>query len=59
MTVDYAGKREELLKEHAAARHRRNAAVLGSEEHRKAVAEVGRIEVELAKLAREQDPPRV
>ncbi len=59
MTADYTMKREQLLKEHAAARHRRNAAVLGSEEHRKAVAEVGRIEVELAKLAREQDPPRV
>lgn len=59
MTADYATKRDELRRKHADARARRDRAVLGSDEHKAAAAEVGRIEVELAKLAREQDPPLV
>lgn len=51
--------REELLAEHAAARHRRNGAVLGSAEWEEASAEVARIEVEIARLERAMDPPRV
>jgi len=51
--------REELLKAHADARRRRDRAPLGSEEYRAAVAEVGRIEVEIARLERAMDPPRV
>ena len=54
-----AGKtREELLAEHAAARHRRDAASLGSPAHREAVLEVERIEVAIAALERPMDPPR-
>lgn len=59
MTSDYATTRERLLKEHAEARRRRDAAEHGSDAHRKAIAEVGRIEVELARVARDQDPPLV
>jgi len=51
--------REELLRQHAEARRRRDAAPLGSEEYRRAAAEVGRIEVEIARLERAMDPPRV
>jgi hypothetical protein len=51
--------RAELLALHAAARRRRNAAALGSEEHRRAVDEVGRIEVEIARVERAADPPLV
>jgi hypothetical protein len=51
--------REELLEEHSAARRRRNAAPLGSEAFREAVAEVERIEVEIARIERAMDPPRV
>lgn len=51
--------REQLLEEHAAARRRRNAAALGSDAFREAVAEVERIEVEIARLERAMDPPRV
>jgi hypothetical protein len=47
------GTRDELLALHAAARRRRNAAPWGSEEHRHAVAEVARIEVEIARVDRE------
>jgi hypothetical protein len=39
--------RAELLARWTAARNRRDAAVLGSEEHRQAVIEVGEIEVEI------------
>ena len=59
MSVDYAERRADLLKRHAEARRRRDAATLGSEEHRKAVAEIGLLEIELARIAREQDPPLV
>ena len=51
--------REALLEQHAAARRRRNAAELGSHDWEQASAEVGRIEVEIARLERAMDPPRV
>ncbi|HEX5826116.1 MAG TPA: hypothetical protein VFY23_01230 [Candidatus Limnocylindrales bacterium] len=51
--------REELLVLHRQARARRNAAVGGSHEWEQAQAEVGRIEVEIARLERAMDPPRV
>jgi len=51
--------REELLEQHAAARRRRNAAELGGHEWEQASAEVGRIEVEIARIERAMDPPRV
>ena len=50
--------REELLRRHAEARHRRDAAPLGSDAYREAAAEVGRIEVEIARIERAMDPPR-
>jgi hypothetical protein len=54
-----AATREQLLVEHAAARHRRNAAALGSREWEDASADVGRIEVEIARLERAMNPPRL
>lgn len=51
--------REQLLEQHAQARRRRNAAPLGSEAWADASAEVGRIEVEIARIERAMDPPRV
>ncbi len=51
--------REELLVQHAEARRRRNAAPLGSEEHRAAVADIAQIEVEIARIERAMEPPRV
>lgn len=51
--------REQLLNEHAEARRRRDSAALGSEEYRQAAEEVGRIEVEIARIERAMDPPRV
>ena len=55
-----AGKtREELLAEHAEARHRRDAAPLGSPAHRESLLEVERIEVAIAALERSMDPPRM
>ena len=51
--------REALLELHAAARRRRNASALGSHEWEQASADVGRIEVEIARLERAMDPPRV
>jgi hypothetical protein len=59
MPPDTLKTREDLLRDHADARRRRDRAPLGSEEHRVAVAEVGRIEVEIARLERAMDPPRV
>jgi hypothetical protein len=53
------GTREELLALHKAARARRNAAVLGGHEWEQAQAEVGRIEVEIARIERAMDPPQV
>jgi hypothetical protein len=54
-----ARSREELLALHAEARRRRNAATLGSEAWEAASHEVGRIEIEIARLERAMDPPRV
>jgi hypothetical protein len=51
--------RAELLLEHQAARGRRNAAVLGSEAYRAACDDIGRIEVEIARVERSMTPPRV
>jgi hypothetical protein len=51
--------REELLELHAQARRRRDAAELGSEEFRDASAEVAQIEVEIARIERAMDPPRI
>ena len=51
--------REALLELHAAARRRRNASALGSHEWEQASADVGRIEVEIARIERTMDPPRV
>lgn len=51
--------REELLVLHKQARARRNAAVGGSHDWEQAQAEVGRIEVEIARIERAMDPPRV
>ena len=49
------GDRSSLMKKHVAARARRDAAALGSDEYREAAEEVGRIEVAIAKL--EEPPP--
>jgi hypothetical protein len=54
-----AKTREQLLAQHAEARRRRNAAELGSEAWADASNEVGRIEIEIARLERAMDPPRV
>jgi hypothetical protein len=51
--------RPELLALHADWRHRRAAAPLGSPEYVAACDEIGRIEVEIARLERSMDPPRV
>ncbi len=51
--------REELLVLHREARHRRQAAEPGSHEWEQATAEVGRIEVEIARIEREMTPPRM
>jgi hypothetical protein len=51
--------REQLLVQHAEARARRNAAKLGGHEWEAASADVGRIEVEIARVERAMDPPRV
>jgi hypothetical protein len=51
--------REELLAQHAEARRRRNAAALGSDEHRAAVIRIAEIEVEIARIERAMDPPLV
>jgi hypothetical protein len=54
-----ASTREALLVEHKAARDRRNAAELGSAAWEQASGEVERIEVEIARLERAMDPPRL
>ena len=53
------GTREELLNLHAEARRARAAAELGSEAFREAVEELARIEVQVARIERDMDPPRV
>lgn len=54
-----ARTREELLATHAAARAARAAAALGSDEHRVAVERIAEIEIEIARIERAMDPPRV
>jgi hypothetical protein len=54
-----AKTREDLMVQHAEARKRRQAAVGGSPEWEQASHDVGRIEIEIARLEREMDPPRV
>jgi hypothetical protein len=54
-----AETREELLAQHKVARERRNNAPLGSTEWEAASHEVGRIEIEIARIERAMDPPRV
>ena len=51
--------RAELLARHAAARERRNAAALGSQEFQAACEEIAGIEVEIARLERAANPPLV
>ncbi len=50
--------RAELLDRHAVTRLRRNAAPLGSDEHRAAVDEIGRIEIRIAAIERAMTPPK-
>ena len=54
-----ATTREELLAQHLDARRRRNAADPGSHEWEQASADVGRIEIEIARIERAMDPPLV
>jgi hypothetical protein len=51
--------RASLIVEWQAARRRREAAPLGSEAYRIAADDIARIEVEIARLERAMDPPRV
>lgn len=51
--------REALLALHREARHRRDAAPLLSEERVRATMDLERIEVEVARVERAMDPPRV
>ena len=51
--------REQLLVAHREARHRRNTAEPGGHAWEQASADVGRIEVEIARIEREMDPPLV
>jgi hypothetical protein len=50
---------DELRAAHREARQRRDRAVLGTDEHRAAVLEVGRLEVEMARIQRGTTPPLV
>ena len=51
--------RDALLVLHRAARHRRDAAPLLSEERAEASEELARIEVHIARIERAMDPPLV
>jgi len=51
--------REELTVQWQEARRRRQAAELGSEAFREASEEIARIEIEIARVERAMDPPRV
>jgi hypothetical protein len=50
--------RESLLAQHEQARRRRNAAPLGGKEWAAASDEVGRIEIEIARIERAMVPPK-
>ena len=54
-----APNREQLLAQHREARARRNTAAPGSHAWEQASADVGRIEVEIARVERAMDPPLV
>jgi hypothetical protein len=51
--------REQLMQEWRAARARRHAAELGSDAYRLACDDIARIEIEIARVERAMDPPRV
>jgi hypothetical protein len=51
--------RTELMERHRAARARRNAAEPGSTDWEHAVEEIARIEVQIARIEREAQPPLV
>ena len=51
--------RDELLALHRETRRRRNASAHGSPDHKAAIALLGRIEVEVARIERAMDPPLV
>jgi hypothetical protein len=51
--------RAELMELHRRTRAIRNAAAHGSHEHATAIELIGRIEVEIARIERALDPPRV
>jgi hypothetical protein len=51
--------RDELMLEWRAARARRDAAELGSEAYRAACEDIARVEIEIARVERAMDPPRV
>lgn len=53
------GTRDELLALHGRTRRVRNAAPHGSEVHKEAIALLGRIEIEIARIERAMDPPKV
>ena len=57
--TDLPRTREALLKLHAETRRVRNAAAHQSHEQAEAIDLLGRIEVEIARLERAMDPPRV
>lgn len=56
---DLPQTRDELLVLHAETRKRRNAATWASEDHVAAIDLLGRIEIEIARIERAMDPPRV
>ncbi len=58
-TTPLPESREALLVLHRAARGRRDAAPLESEERAAAMEEIGRIEVQFARIERAMDPPLV
>jgi len=51
--------RDALVALHRDLRHRRDEAALHSHQRAEAMAEIGRVEVEIARLDRATDPPRV
>lgn len=52
----FGAGRDNLMEKHRAARARRDAAALGSDEFRAAAEEIARIEIE---IARREEPPVV
>jgi hypothetical protein len=54
-----ASPRDALMQEWRAARQRRHAAELGSDAYREACDDLARIEIEIARVERAMDPPRV